>query len=145
MTSLASPASSWQRYDIAKATGRPWPIAADDARLALRAALPLTPALVNPETAHGHTGGYELRIRGGPRVVFRFADGHVSLEEPGDQPVHCHVLAEPVALRLVMYGRIPQWGPIAKGQLLTWGIRPGGRWASCGCSSPLTPIYAHIR
>ena len=74
-------------YDIAKAMGRPWPIAADDARLALRAALPLTLALVNPETAHGHTGGYDLRIRGGPRVVFRFADGHASLEEPGDAPV----------------------------------------------------------
>jgi len=52
-------------YDIAKATGRPWPVAADEARLALRAALRLTSAYVNPETARGHTGGYDLRIRGG--------------------------------------------------------------------------------
>lgn len=116
-------------YDIARVTGRPWPIAADDARLALRAALPLTPAFVNPETARGHTGGYDLRIRGGPRVVFRFADGHASLEEPGGAPVDCHVLAEPVALLLVMYGRIPQWEPIAKGRLLTWGRRP---WRALG-------------
>ncbi|HEV8276114.1 MAG TPA: hypothetical protein VGQ26_10510 [Streptosporangiaceae bacterium] len=56
-------------YDIAKATGRPWPLAADDARLALRAALRLAPAYVNTDTARGHTGGYDLRIRGGPRVV----------------------------------------------------------------------------
>jgi hypothetical protein len=111
-------------YDIAKATGRPWPVAADDARLALRAALRLTSAYINPDTARGHTGGYDLRIRGGPRVVIRFTDGCASLEQPGEAPVDCHILAAPVALLFVLYGRIPQWGPIAKGQLLTWGRRP---------------------
>ncbi len=116
-------------YDIAMVTGRPWPIAADEARLALRAAIRLTPAFVDPETAHGHTGGYDLRVRGGPRVVFRFTDGQVSLEEPGGAPVDCHVLAEPVALLLLMYGRIPQWQPIARGRLLPWGRRP---WRALG-------------
>jgi uncharacterized protein (TIGR03083 family) len=116
-------------YDIAKATGRPWPVTADDARLALRAALRLTSAYINPDTAHGHTGGYDLRIRGGPRIVIRFTDGRASLEQPGDAPVDCHILAAPVALLLVLYGRIPQWGPIAKGQLLTWGRRP---WRALG-------------
>ena len=116
-------------YDIAKATGRPWPLAADDARLALRAALRLTSAYINPDTAHGHTGGYDLRIRGGPCVVIRFTDGRASLEQPGGAPVDCHILAAPVALLLVLYGRIPQWGPIAKGQLLTWGPRP---WRALG-------------
>jgi uncharacterized protein (TIGR03083 family) len=111
-------------YDIAKATGRPWPVAADDARLALRAALRLTSAYINPGTARGHTGGYDLRIRGGPRVVIRFTDGRASLEQPGEAPVDCHILAAPVALLFVLYGRIPQWGPTAKGQLLTWGRRP---------------------
>jgi len=38
--------------------------------------------------------------------------------------VDCHILASPVALLLVLYGRISQWGPIAKGQLFTWGRRP---------------------
>jgi uncharacterized protein (TIGR03083 family) len=116
-------------YDIAKATGRPWPLAADDARLALRGALRLAPAYVNPDTARGHTGGYDLRIRGGPRVVIRFTDGRASLEQPGDAPVDCHILAAPVAVLLVLYGRTPQWGPIAKGQLLTWGRRP---WQALG-------------
>ena len=111
-------------YDIAKATGRPWPVAADDARLALRAALRLTSAYVNPDAARGHSGGYDLRIRGGPRAVIRFTDGRASLEQPGGAPVDCHILAAPVALLLVLYGRTPQWGPIAKGQLLTWGRRP---------------------
>lgn len=111
-------------YDIAKATRRSWPIAADDARLALGGALRLLPSYANPATARGHTGGYDLRIRGGPRVVIRFADGRASLEEPRNTPVDCHILAEPVAFLLVFYGRTSQWGPIAKGQLLTWGRRP---------------------
>ena len=53
-------------YDIAKTTERPWPLAADDARLALHAALRLAPAVVNPETANGHTSAYDVRIQGGP-------------------------------------------------------------------------------
>jgi hypothetical protein len=32
-------------------------------------------------------------------------------------------------LLFVLYGRIPQWRPIAKGQLLTWGRRP---WRAAG-------------
>jgi hypothetical protein len=69
-------------YDIATAMQRPWPLPADDARLALCAALRLTSAYVNPEAARGHTGGYDLRIRGGPRVVIRFTGGRVA-GEPG--------------------------------------------------------------
>jgi uncharacterized protein (TIGR03083 family) len=116
-------------YDIAKATGRRWQIAADDARLALPAALRLAPAYVNPDTAGAHTGGYDLRIRGGPRVVIRFAEGVAWLEEPGHASVDCHILAAPVALLLLLYGRISQWGPIARGQLLAWGRRP---WRALG-------------
>jgi uncharacterized protein (TIGR03083 family) len=116
-------------YDIATATGRPWPLAADDARLALRAALRLASGYVNPDTGRGHVGGYDLRVRGGPRVVIRFTDGRASLEQPGGAPVDCHIWAAPVPLLLVLYGRIPQWGPIAKGQLLAWGRRP---WRALG-------------
>jgi hypothetical protein len=82
-------------------------------RLALRAALHLTPAYVNPQTARIHTGGADLWIRGGPRVVVRFAEGIARLAAQGGAPVDCHILAAPVALLLVLYGRIPQRGPIA--------------------------------
>lgn len=116
-------------YDIAQATRRPWSISADDARLALRAPLRLAPAMVDAQRARGHSGGYDLRVRGGPRVVIRFANGVASLEEPGGAPVDCHILAAPRSLLLVLYGRISQWGPIAKGQLLTWGRRP---WRALG-------------
>ncbi|HEY5989442.1 MAG TPA: hypothetical protein VIV12_24140 [Streptosporangiaceae bacterium] len=40
-----------------------------------------------------------------------------------------------MALLLVLYGRMSQWGPIAKGQLLTWGRRP---WRALGFK---TEIY----
>jgi uncharacterized protein (TIGR03083 family) len=116
-------------YDIAKATGRSWPIAADDARLVLGGALRLAPGYVNPESARGHTGSYDVRIRGALRIIVRFADGRAWLEEPGGAPVDCHIAAAPVALLLVLYGRIPEWGPIAKAQLLTWGRRP---WRALG-------------
>jgi len=111
-------------YDIAKATRRPWPIADNDARLALLGVLRLTPAYVNPDTAGRHSGCYDLRIRSGPRIVVRFSDGRAQLEERASVRVDCHILASPVALLLVLYGRISQWGPIAKGQLFTWGRRP---------------------
>lgn len=116
-------------YDIAQATRRPWAISADDARLALRAPLRLAPAMVNAQTARGHSVGYDLRVRGGPSVVIRFDDGVASLEEPGGAPVDCHILAAPASLLLVVYGRISQWGPIAKGHLLPWGRQP---WRALG-------------
>ena len=70
-----------------------------------------------------------MRIRGGPRVVIRFTNGRASLERPGGAPVDCHILAAPVALLLVLYGRTLQWGRIARGQMLTWGRRP---WRALG-------------
>ena len=117
------------------ATGRPWPVAADDARLALRAALRLTSAYVNPDTAHGHTGGYDLRIRGGPRVVIRFTDGRASLEQPGDVPVDCHILAAPGALLLVLYGRIPSGDRSPRANCSHGAADHGGPWASSNYSS----------
>lgn len=94
-----------------------------------RRTFPGSGAYANPERARGRPGGYDLRVRGGPRVVIRFAEGRAWLEEPGGAPVDCHIVAAPVALLLVLYGRIPQWRPIATGQLLTWGRRP---WQALG-------------
>src|SRR5215831_17812445 len=41
-------------------------------------------------------------LRGGPRAVIRFTNGHASLEQPGTAPVDCHILAAPVTLLLVL-------------------------------------------
>ena len=119
LTSPGSPASIWVRYwctdtTLPRPRGGRGRLPRTMRALALGGALGLLPSYANPATARGHTGGYDLRIRGGPRVVIRFADGRASLEEPRNTPVDCHILAEPVAFLLVFYGRTSQWGPIAR-------------------------------
>jgi uncharacterized protein (TIGR03083 family) len=109
--------------DLAKALGKSWPIAPDEARLVLSSALPLLPLLVNPETAANVTASYELQVRGGGRLTLEFARGTLTVG-PAGKPVDCHVSAEPVALLLVSYGRISQWRPALTGKMVAWGRRP---------------------
>jgi hypothetical protein len=47
-----------------------------------------------------------------------------AVELASGQAIDCHLWADPVALMLVVYGRIGQWGPIARGRLLAWGRKP---------------------
>jgi len=64
-------------YDIAHTLGRRWPISAEDAICALPVAM--TPLAVNPETAHGHTAGYEVRPPAMlPDVTFTDVTGYVA-------------------------------------------------------------------
>ena len=109
-------------YDIAQTVGHRWPISTGDALAALP--LAMIPLAVNPATARGHTASYEFRVRGGPRFVVRFCDGVAAVEPVGSQAIDCHLVADPVDLLLVVYGRISQWGPIARGRLLAWGRKP---------------------
>ncbi|MGH3830982.1 MAG: maleylpyruvate isomerase family mycothiol-dependent enzyme [Pseudonocardiaceae bacterium] len=111
-------------YDIAMTVGRPWPISAADARLALSIAKTMMPLAVNPKAARGHTASYEVRVRGGPRFVVRFRNGVCTVEPAGGQLIDCHLWADPVQLVLVSYGRVSHWGPIARGRLLVWGRKP---------------------
>ncbi|HEX7166253.1 MAG TPA: maleylpyruvate isomerase family mycothiol-dependent enzyme [Acidimicrobiales bacterium] len=111
--------------DIAKVLDRPWEISADDARIALDAALPIVPLLVNPATTAGRHETFELRVRGGTRVVLRVDDGSMSVRPAvGRERVDCRVSADPVALLLIAYGRTSQWPAIATGKLLAWGRKP---------------------
>ena len=110
--------------DIARAVGRPWPLDPRDARLVLDGAFAWAPLFVDAERARGLTAAFELRVRGGPRGVFRFGDGRLRVEPSPAGPVDCRVAADPVALLLVVYGRTGPWGPIARGRLLAWGRRP---------------------
>jgi uncharacterized protein (TIGR03083 family) len=109
-------------HDIATATGRPWRIPAESAQLAVRGALRLIPAYLDPSAA-GHRGSYDLRVRRGPHVVIRIADGAVALTEPDGRPVDCHISADPVGFLLVMYGRRSVRSAILRGQMLGWGRR----------------------
>jgi hypothetical protein len=55
--------------------------------------------------------------------------GRLSVEAPGSERADCHLAGEPVVFLLVGYGRIGQWGPVARGQLRVWGRRP---WLALG-------------
>ncbi len=117
-------------FDIARAQGRAWRIEPAHARLVLEGfLLPVLSALppstvVEQEKAAGLRATYELRIRQGPRVQMRFADGEVWIGPPSERRVDCRVWADAAALFLVMWGRESQWKATATGRLLAWGRRP---------------------
>jgi len=111
-------------YDIATALGAPWPIMASEALLVLGGYSPVLGAVTNPETAKGHTGRYEVGLRGGPRFVVRFSDGEYGLESPDSGPVDCTITADPVAFLMVATGRLSRWAAIALGLLAAGGDRP---------------------
>ncbi len=109
--------------DIAAASSQRWTIEPADARLVLAAALPLLPLLVDPVTTANAHARYDVRVRGGVRVVVSIRDGELTVSHDAER-VDCHVSADPVALLLVAYGRRSQWVPILTGKLLAWGRRP---------------------
>lgn len=108
-------------YDIACGLSAPWPIAPDHAALAIGTAVPALPLIVGP--AAGHTARYGLELRGGPALTMRFTDGAVAVEPPGG-PVDCTVDVDPVALLLLITGRMDRWTAIATGLLSGGGARP---------------------
>lgn len=111
-------------YDIAKGLGRPWPIDRSVAALILQRTLAIWPLYVKTDVARGFTASYEIRLRRGPTLSLRFVDGALSVHEGPAETADCRISADPVAFLLVSYGRIGQWGPIARGQLVAWGRKP---------------------
>jgi uncharacterized protein (TIGR03083 family) len=111
-------------YDIAMATGAPWPIDAADAVLVLGAYAPCFGLCVNRETAAGLNAAFEIELRGAARLVVRFVDGEYHLEEAGSGPVDCLISADPVAYFLVGTGRLSPVTAIALGLLSAGGARP---------------------
>ncbi|MDR0345272.1 MAG: maleylpyruvate isomerase N-terminal domain-containing protein, partial [Nocardiopsaceae bacterium] len=114
-------------HDIAKATGRPWPIQRRHARLAIEggvlpliAALPPT-AFVNQERAGSFRARIELRLRGGGRTLMVFDGGSLTLDTAGARDVDAHISADPSAFMLVFIGRQAIWQPILEGKLTAWG------------------------
>ena len=115
--------------DMALADGKPWPIERSPAALVVCGFLfpalgNLGSAMVNQAAAAGVRVSFDVRVRGGSGAVFTFADGELSLRAASSGPVDCHLSVDPAAFLLVAWGRQSHWGPIARGQLLTWGRRP---------------------
>lgn len=79
-------------YDVATATGRPWPIATPDAQLVVRALTSMMPLAVNPATTAGVHASYQMSIRrGGPRIRVRVDNGTITAETARPGRVDCHL------------------------------------------------------
>ena len=117
-------------HDIARATGRPWPIRPDHALLAVEGgALPLIAALpptafVDQEKAGSFRARVEMRLRGGGRTVLVFDRGSLRLDARCAGDVDAHISADAPALMLVFIGRQGLWNPLLGGKLAAWGRRP---------------------
>ncbi|MDQ3980593.1 MAG: maleylpyruvate isomerase N-terminal domain-containing protein [Actinomycetota bacterium] len=115
--------------DIAVADGQPWPIERSHAALIVCGFLfpvlgVLKRTMVEEKEAAGLRACMEVRVRGGCRVYLRFDDGDLAVEEAPWRPVDCRLSVDPAAFLLVAWGRVDQWGPISRGQLLAWGRKP---------------------
>jgi hypothetical protein len=82
------------------------------------------PLVVNPETTRGWRVSYQFDVRGGPRFILRYEDGTGRAGPAGSGRVDCHLVGDPVTMLLFGYGRIDQWGAIARGKLAAWGRKP---------------------
>ena len=111
-------------YDVARAAGLPWTIDPHAAAICSKGISPITVHYVEEEAAAGLNACFDLRLRGEWQAHFVFADGVLSIEEPGDRRVDVHISASPVPFMLVGYGRVSQWWPIATGKITAWGRKP---------------------
>lgn len=109
--------------DVAMTAHRKWPIDRRDALLVFDAVQELLPMMADPAAIGDVTAAFEVHLGRSARFVLRFADGAVTVE-PGGQRVDCHVVADPVQMLLLGYGRTTQWRVIGRGKLFTWGRRP---------------------
>ncbi|MBV9101268.1 MAG: SCP2 sterol-binding domain-containing protein [Candidatus Dormibacteraeota bacterium] len=117
-------------WDIARSQGVRWRLHPRRVALTLRRFVFPMLAHVDPrelvvqERAAELSACYEIRVRGSDRVYLTFDHGAVHVHTSQPRAVDCHISADPVAFFLVMWGRMSQWPPTLRGQLLAWGRRP---------------------
>lgn len=112
-------------YDVATTVNTPWPISPAEACLVAGAVATMLPLAADPGAIKGKRATFDVRVRGGPQFMVRVAEGKVAVEAGSPAgPVDCHLSADPVAFVMVAYGRLNQWGPIARGGLVAWGRKP---------------------
>jgi uncharacterized protein (TIGR03083 family) len=110
--------------DVARAVGERWPISRDEAITILEGGSAVVHALLDTEKVEGLRATYEVRLRGGPRLGFAFADGALTVTPGRVDRADCRVSADPLAMVLVFYGRASQWSQIARGKLIAFGRKP---------------------
>ena len=111
-------------HDIAGALHRPWPIEPADVELIVQGVSPVLAGWLDPARSRGHTGRYEVRLRGQGVHRFAFADGRLRMDPPDPLRPDVVISADPATFLLVTYKRTSQWPGIATGRLVAWGRRP---------------------
>lgn len=79
---------------------------------------------VDRDAVQGLNAAYALHLRGGPTRYVEFDQGGVRVGGERPRRVDCHISADPVAFFRVGVRLVPQWGPILRFQLTTWGPKP---------------------
>lgn len=111
-------------YDLAATLGAPWPIDPLHAQLVLFGWAPFLCTILDREQLGDRDLVYEVALRGGTTLRVHLADGQLRLEDAGSGPVDCTIDGDPVALLLVLSGRLPAAPAVALGLLGASGARP---------------------
>jgi uncharacterized protein (TIGR03083 family) len=109
---------------MAHAAKQPPMVRSDHVALVLPFIVATMPRLVDGAAIRGLRACYELRIRGGARLVVQFDDGTVTIGEQPHQRIDCRISIDPVAFFLLAAGLTSQWSLLARGKLGAWGRRP---------------------
>jgi uncharacterized protein (TIGR03083 family) len=110
-------------WDIARGLGTRWKIPQAHAVVAFRGFCAVLPMFVAPET-RDFRGSIVLTLRGGLTVTMIFTDGSLTLSEGACRRPDCRISADPGVFALSSFGRIGQWTPVLKGQIMAYGRKP---------------------
>jgi hypothetical protein len=111
-------------YDIATATGHPWPIDPLHGQLSIYGYGPVLIACVRPKAARGHTATYRVELRDGSGFVIRFTNGVAAIDTADSAPADCIISADAVAFLMILFGRLSLWEATALGLFTAAGDRP---------------------
>jgi hypothetical protein len=89
--------------DLARALHRPWPVTGRQVSLIWSGAEPILPGWVEPASAAGHHGAYQVRLGDGRRHVLCFTNGTLATQLPAGRRIHCHIGGSPEAILLILY------------------------------------------
>jgi uncharacterized protein (TIGR03083 family) len=111
-------------YDTAVALGEPWTISPGDARLALAGYTAALSLFLDTDRPAARRAAFGIEIDGTIALTVRVDDGSCSVGPRTGEPVDGTVSADPVALLLVLTGRLDPVAVIALGSIRLGGPHP---------------------
>ena len=118
--------------DLARATGRPWPLGRDQAAACVHGLVPAVIQFADATTARAATGTYHLHVRGSHDWTIRIHDDVTTVERGRPLRADLHFSADPVAFLLTSFGHLGRTRAALTGRLVAWGRKPwlAGRFAA---------------